>query len=33
MLEKNIKETILKNLKVSDERTDEITSKYLGWLE
>ena len=28
-----IKEIILKKLKVSDERIDEITSQYLGWLE
>ena len=31
--ELKIKETILKKLKVSDERIDEITSQYLGWLE
>ena len=27
------KEIILKKLKVSDERIDEITSQYFGWLE
>ena len=27
------KEIILKKLKVSDERIDEIKSQYLGWLE
>ena len=31
--ELKIKEIVLKNLKVSDERIDEITSQYLGWLE
>ena len=31
--ELEIKETILKKLKVSDERIDEIASQYLGWLE
>ena len=31
--ELKIKETILKRLKVSDERIDEMTSQYLGWLE
>ena len=28
-----IKDTILKKLKVSDEKIDGITSQYLGWLE
>ena len=27
-----IKEIILKKLKVSGEKIDEITSQYLGWL-
>ena len=31
--ELKIKEIILKKLKVSDERIDEITSQYLGWLQ
>ena len=31
--ELKIKETILKKSKVSDERIDEITSQYVGWLE
>ena len=31
--ELKIKENILKRLKVSDERIDEITSQYFGWLE
>ena len=31
--ELKMKEIILKKLKVSDERIDEITSQYLGWLE
>ena len=31
--ELKIKEIMLKKLKVSDERIDEITSQYLGWLE
>ena len=31
--ELKIKEIILKKLKVSDERIDEITSQYLGLLE
>ena len=31
--ELKIKEIILKTLKVSDERIDETTSQYLGWLE
>ena len=31
--ELKIKKLILKKLEVSDERIDEITSKYLGWLE
>ena len=31
--ELKIKEIILKKLKVSDERIDEITSQWLGWLE
>ena len=31
--ELKIKETILKKLKVSDERINEITSKDVGWLE
>ena len=31
--ELKIKEIIFKILTVSDERIDEITSQYLGWLE
>ena len=31
--ELKIKEVILKKLKVSDERIDEITSQCVGWLE
>ena len=31
--ELKIKEVILKMLKISDERIDEITSQCLGWLE
>ena len=31
--ELKIKQIILKKLKVSDERIDEITSQYHGWLE
>ena len=31
--ELKIKETILRKFKVSDERINEITSQYLGWLE
>ena len=31
--ELKIKEIKFKKLKVSDERIDEITSQYLGWLE
>ena len=31
--ELKIKEIMLKNLKVSDERIDEITSQVYGWLE
>ena len=31
--ELKIKEIILKKLKVSDERINEITSQYLDWLE
>ena len=31
--ELKIKEIILKKLNVSDERIDEITSQYFGWLE
>ena len=31
--ELKINEIILKKLKVSDERIDEITSQYLDWLE
>ena len=31
--ELKIKEIMLKNLKVSDERIDEITSQFYGWLE
>ena len=31
--ELKIKEIILKKLKISGERIDEITSQYLGWLE
>ena len=27
------KEILLKKLKVSDERIDEIASQYFGWLE
>ena len=31
--ELKVKEIIFKKLKVSDERIDEITSQYFGWLE
>ena len=31
--ELKIKDIILKKLKVSDDRIDQITSQYLGWLE